>query len=106
MGAVIKCDNAAKFLREALPQLKIASNDKSSSVRWNSNSLIYCRKQVYEICVAFLNKFDIMDLKQYESDLILILINGISDEQEHISLMCESQIEEYGTNLKVRGCHF
>jgi hypothetical protein len=47
-----------------------------------------------------------MDLKQYESDLILILINGISDEQEHISLMCESQIEEYGTNLKVRGCHF
>ncbi len=40
-------------------------------------------------------------LKKYESDLVLFMINGISDENEEISDFCKEALDKYGQNIQV-----
>ena len=43
---------------------------------------------------------DINAIKMFESDFVLILLNGVADEQEEISSVCKSFLEDHGNRMR------
>ena len=67
--------NAEQFFEEAREQLKLTANDRSQDVR----------RALVDVVEYWLQHMDINELKVFEKDLVLFLLNGISDEQASIS---------------------
>lgn len=83
-------ENAGDFLGENLDYLRVIVNDKNSDVR----------KNFYMNISKLLMGFNIIYLRQYESQLVLLLINGLSDDKEEIKEETKKLIEECGNNRK------
>ena len=82
--------DAEEFLSEAIPQLKMTANDRSQDVRMN----------VITITEYWLQNMDYHSLKTFEKDLMLILLNGISEDQKlDISEKSQSVLETHGRHL-------
>lgn len=75
MRDVLASRNAEQFFEEAREQLKLTSNDRSQDVR----------RALVDVVEYWLQHMDINELKVFEKDLVLFLLNGISDEQAPIS---------------------
>lgn len=43
---------------------------------------------------------DINAIKIFENEFVLILLNGVADEQEEIRQMCEPFLEEHGRRMR------
>mmetsp|Transcript_31614 Transcript_31614/g.31081 ORF Transcript_31614/g.31081 Transcript_31614/m.31081 type:complete len:141 (-) Transcript_31614:19-441(-) len=90
LKVVIGCKGAEEFLEEALPQLKMTINDRHHDVR--------------RVCVRvidyWLKNMDINATKKFQKDLLLFLLNGVSDEMEEISEQAVSILERHGTDMK------
>ena len=80
-----------KITTSALCDLLLCiSNDKNSDVRNN----------FYINIANLLNKLNIIYLRKYESNLLRLLLNGLSDEKEEIKKKTEELLEECGNNRK------
>ncbi|KRX02552.1 Armadillo-type fold [Pseudocohnilembus persalinus] len=70
------------------------------------NKIVYdhnndVRKATYQALGKILNGFSIGNLKMYESDLLILLLNGLSDEIPEIVQESQKIIEEVGLKRKV-----
>jgi hypothetical protein len=45
-------------------------------------------------------KMHIGAVKQYETNFILFLLNGVADENKDIALGCEQFLEEHGARMR------
>lgn len=77
-------------LREMLPILKIVTNDKT----------VECRRTSYLVITQLLNKLPESVLRDYESELVQYLLNGLSDDSQEVIDKCKELISQVGTNLK------
>jgi hypothetical protein len=66
---VIVCRNAEDFLTDAIPQLKMTANDRSQDVRM----------KVVQTVEFWLQNMDINSLQNFEKDLMILLLNGVSE---------------------------
>jgi hypothetical protein len=89
-GALLLTDNGANQMKELLPAIKIVVNDKNLEVR----------RSTYEIVANLLNGLSLGFLKDYESDLVQLLLNGLSDENEDVVNTCLQLISNVGQNIK------
>ena len=87
---LLLCDNAGSLIDECFPSLLNISNDKNSDVRNN----------FYINIANLLNKLNIIYLRKYESNLLRLLLNGLSDDKEEIKKKTEELLEECGNNRK------
>lgn len=78
------------MFEHVLNVFKGSSNDK----------IVEVRKTVYEAVAKILNGFSISNLRNFETDLLLILLNGLSDESQEVVVMCQKLLEEVGINRK------
>ena len=83
-------------MKELLPSLKLAVNDKTLEVR----------KSTYEVIAKLLNGFSTSFLREYESDLVQLLLNGLSDENEEIVKQCINLIAQVGKSIKALEVEF
>lgn len=90
LKTVIGCRNANEFLAEALPQLKMTINDRHHDVR----------KVAIQVIDHWLQSMDLSELKKFEKDLVLFLLNGISDENDEVRDLSIEILERHGTNMK------
>jgi hypothetical protein len=81
---------AGKHLRELIFRFKNAINDKTSDVR----------KASYQVIARLLNGFSPSLLKEYESELVQMLLNGLGDDNEDVRNLCEELLENVGENMK------
>jgi hypothetical protein len=86
LGEILLCDNAGKFFEEAVPLLKVISNDKNYDVR----------KAFYTSIYRLLVNFNIIYLRKFEHFLVMFLMNGLSDEKADIQEICMKYIEDAG----------
>lgn len=82
--------NAANKLEEVYIPLKNATNDKTSEVR----------KATYNIIARLLNGLAPLVLRNYESQLVLLLLNGFTDENNEVQELCAGLLESSGENIK------
>ena len=87
---ILLCDNAGNFLDECIPYLKVLSNDKNTEVR----------KQFYNSICKLLENLNIVYLRKNEPDLVLLLLNGLSDDKEDIRNITKNLIEDAGNNRR------
>ncbi len=85
------CDNAGKNFEEAIPYLKVIANDKNYDVR----------KALYSAVYKLVTNFNIIYLRKYEHHLVILLMNGLSDEKTDIQMMCLKGLEDAGKYRKV-----
>ena len=90
MGELLLTREAGYHLKEVMLNFKIIVNDKTSEVR----------KSTYQIVGKLLNQFSPSLLREFESDLVQLLLNGLSDDNEEIIKVCQNLIEEVGQNIK------
>jgi hypothetical protein len=90
LSTVIKLDGATPFLSKHIKLLTAVSYDEHEEVR----------DELYKTINKWLESFDINDLKKFESSFIQLLLNGISDERERISIQCTQILDIYGTKLQ------
>jgi len=89
-GEILLTDNGANHMKEILPALKQIINDKNLEVR----------KSTYEVAAKLLNGLSPGFLKDYESEIVQLLLNGLSDENEEIVQLCIILISKVGQNIK------
>ncbi len=83
--------DAEEFLREGIPQLKMTANDRSQDVRMS----------VVKIVEFWLTNMDINSLLKLEKDLVLILLNGMSEELvPEIAEISLEILDRHGTHMK------
>lgn len=82
--------NAGEHLKEIMPAIKVIVNDKMSDVR----------KSSYLIVGRLLNQFSPHLLRDYESELVRLLINGLSDDNEEIIKVCQDLLENVGKSIR------
>jgi hypothetical protein len=87
----LACRGAEACLEDALPQLKYAQNDRSQDVRLTLYD---------QVMRHWLSNLEIHALRKYEHHLVLILLNGLSDEIEDISRISKDLLEEHGKNMR------
>lgn len=90
MGAILLARNAGFHLKEVMPIVKQAVNDNVSEVR----------KASYLIVGRLLNEFSPSLLNDFETELVGMLLNGLSDTNEDIIKVCEELIDNVGKNIK------
>jgi len=90
LGELLLTREAGYHLKEVMLNFKIIVNDKTSEVR----------KSTYQIVGKLLNQFSPSLLREFESDLVQLLLNGLSDDNEEIIKVCQNLIEEVGQNIK------
>jgi hypothetical protein len=90
LGEILRTDNAGKFFEECTNSLKIFIHDKYPEVR----------KCFYQIIFNLITSFNIIFLRKYEHNLVIYLINGLSDSSEEIRQMCFTLLEEAGNYRK------
>jgi len=66
-------------------------NDKNGDVR----------KEFVNFTHRLLTNFNIIYLKKYEPNLVIFLLNGISDAQEEVANLSKVKLEESGLYRKV-----
>jgi len=89
-GELLLTQSGASQMKELLPALKKVVNDGSLEVR----------KATYEVIARLLNGFSNADLREYESDLVQLLLNGLSDSSEELVQICVNLITQVGKNVK------
>jgi len=82
--------DAGDHLKEVMPNIKQSINDKMSDVR----------KSTYQIIARLLNQFSPSLLRDYETELVQLLLNGLSDDNEEVIKTCQALIEEAGKNVR------
>ena len=82
--------NAELCLIDSISTLRLVMNDRSTDVR----------KTFYEVLKHWMVKMDIQSLKQFEANLVLFLLNGVSDECQEISEGCIQFLEEHGNRMR------
>jgi len=82
--------DAGDHLREVMPNIKQSANDKMSDVR----------KSTYQIIARLLNQFSPSLLRDYETELVQLLLNGLNDDNEDVVKTCQALIEEAGKNVR------
>jgi hypothetical protein len=85
------CENAGKHFEEAFPFLKIIANDKNFDVR----------KALYISVFKLITTFNIIYLRKYEHQLVMLMMNGLSDEKSEIQIMCLQNLQDAGKYRKV-----
>ena len=75
---MIVARNAELYLQDCIGQLKFIMNDRSMDVR----------RTFYEVIQFWMTSMDINAIKLFEGEFVLILLNGVADEQEEIRQMC------------------
>jgi hypothetical protein len=69
----------------------MSSNDKKPDVR-----------NVFYSCVfKLINNFNIIYLRKYEAQLVILLMNGLGDDQVDIVNICYKYLDEAGEHRKV-----
>lgn len=82
--------NAGFHLKEVMPVVKAAVNDNVSEVR----------KSSYQVVGRLLNEFSPSLLNDFETELVGLLLNGLSDANEEIIKVCEELIDNVGKNIR------
>lgn len=90
LKVVIGCKGAEEFLVEALPQLKMTMNDRHHDVR----------RVAIRVIDYWLKNMDINSTKIFEKDLLLFLLNGVSDEVDEIRDEAVTILERHGNDMK------
>jgi len=90
LGEILLTRDAGDHLREVMPNIKQSANDKMSDVR----------KSTYQIIARLLNQFSPSLLRDYETELVQLLLNGLNDDNEDVVKTCQALIEEAGKNVK------
>ena len=73
-----------------LPAIKIIVNDKTMD----------CRRTCYQMLGSLLNKLPETVLTDYEPELVRYLINGLSDDNQEVIILCKDLVSEIGKNLQ------
>lgn len=73
-----------------MAQLKFTMNDRSQDVR----------QTFYDVLFHWMQNMDIHYLRQYESDFVQFLLNGIADDKLDIGPTCIKFLEEHGCRMK------
>lgn len=89
---VLLSENAGKLFEETVPFLKVIANDKNYEVR----------KTFYASIFKLLTNFNIVFLRKYEHNLVIFLLNGLSDEKGDIQVSCTKYIEDAGEYRMVK----
>ncbi len=89
---VLLCENAGKYFEDALPMLKLMTNDKNYEVR----------KTFYACVYKMICNFNIIYLRKYEHYLVLFLMTGLSDEKGDIQMESGEYLEQAGKYRLVR----
>ena len=87
---ILLCDNSGNYIDDCIPYLHILSNDKNAEVR----------KQFYHSIAKLLENLNIVYLRKSEPALVMLLLNGLSDDKEDIRNMTKKLIEDAGNNRR------
>ena len=86
---LLLCNEAGNFIDECIPSFTIISNDKNKDTR-----KIFLTK-----IAELLEKLNSIYLKKYEGKLFVLLLSGISDDDEDNQKLTKKLIEEVGENI-------
>eukprot|EP01017_Pseudomicrothorax_dubius_P007096 TRINITY_DN12147_c0_g1_i1.p1 TRINITY_DN12147_c0_g1~~TRINITY_DN12147_c0_g1_i1.p1 ORF type:complete len:186 (+),score=44.30 TRINITY_DN12147_c0_g1_i1:406-963(+) len=86
IGELLLCDKAGALYEHVAPQMSTIVLDKNNDVR----------KTAYEIIGRLLNGFSIATLRDFESQLVYLLIGGLSDEVDQIRADTIKLLDEVG----------
>jgi len=89
-GELLLTHNGGNQMKELLPMLKQVVNDNALDVR----------RTAYEVIARLLNGFSTTFLKEYEADLVQLLLNGLSDDKEEVNQLAIKLISQVGNNIK------
>ncbi len=70
MTAILLTEGAGGYFEHVLGYFRIIVNDKINEVR----------RTAYQCVAQLLNGFAIENLKKFEADLVILLLNSLSDE--------------------------
>ncbi len=82
--------NGSSKLDEIFVNLKSITNDKASDVR----------KASYSMIARLLYGFSPLTLKKYESSLVQLLLNGLTDENPEVQELVAGLLESAGESIK------
>ena len=86
---LLLCNEAGNLIDECIPSFMIISNDKNKDTR-----------KVFLTKIAeLLEKLNSIYLKKYEGKLFVLLLSGISDDDEDNQKLAKQLIEEVGENI-------
>jgi len=86
---LLLCNEAGNLIDECIPAFTIISNDKNKDTR-----------KVFLTKIAeLLEKLNSIYLKKYEGKLFVLLLSGISDDDEDNQKLAKKLIEEVGENI-------
>ena len=83
---MLLCENAGKSFEDCINFLRYLPNDKNSDVRMAFYSVIY----------KIMVNMKIIYLRKYEHNIVLYLMNGLSDERDDIKKEAYQYIEKAG----------
>ena len=86
---LLLCNEAGNLIDECIPSFTIISNDKNKDTR-----KIFLTK-----IAELLEKLNSIYLKKYEGKLFVLLLSGISDDDEDNQKLAKKLIEEVGENI-------
>ena len=86
---LLLCNEAGNLIDECIPSFIIISNDKNKDTR-----KIFLTK-----IAELLEKLNSIYLKKYEGKLFVLLLSGISDDDEDNRKLAKKLIEEVGENI-------
>jgi tRNA uridine 5-carbamoylmethylation protein Kti12 len=70
----------------------VIANDKNYDVR----------KALYIAVFKLITNFNIIYLRKYEPLLVILMMNGLSDEKSEIQIMCLQYLDDAGKYRKVK----
>lgn len=86
---LLLCNEAGNLIDECIPSFNAVANDKNKDTR-----KIFLNK-----IAELLKKLNNIYLKKYEGKLFVLLLTGISDEDEDNQKLAKNLIEEVGENI-------
>ena len=86
---LLLCNEAGNLIDESIPSFTIISNDKNKDTR-----KIFLTK-----IAELLKNLNSVYLKKYEGKLFVLLLSGISDDDEDNQKLAKKLIEEVGENI-------
>ena len=86
---LLLCNEAGNLIDECIPSFTIVSSDKNKETR-----KIFLNK-----IAELLKNLNSIYLKKYEGKLFILLLSGISDDDENNQKLAKKLIEEVGENI-------
>ena len=86
---LLLCNEAGNLIDECIPSFTIVSSDKNKETR-----KIFLNK-----IAELLKNLNIIYLKKYEGKLFVLLLSGISDDDEDNQKLAKNLIEQVGDNI-------